>query len=242
MLTTTELWTPLVFIAFTLTMLTFVARIPLARLARILWPMMLIAFAFAAFYPIFVRQNLVADTTLLFQLGPLHIFQGGVEYGIAAGLRVLALLVVSLPFSLTTDSADFIRALVQQWRLPYRIGYSTLAAFRFIPMMQSELFVINSAHRVRGVQAAPGLRSSYERVRSYLVPLLASAIRQAERTALAMDGRAFGAFPERTYFHPMRFTCNDWIFLAGMIISFALILLLLSYLGLLGPLTLLQIL
>jgi energy-coupling factor transport system permease protein len=109
-------------------------------------------------------------------------------------------------------------------------------------MMQSELFVIYAAHRVRGVQVTPGLRGAYERIRSYTVPLLATAIRHAERTALAMDGRAFGAFPRRTYFHQMQFTRNDWFFLLSMLVAFSLIFLLLSYLGLLGPLTLLQIL
>lgn len=242
MLLTTDPWTPLAFIAFTLALLLSAGGIRLPRLLRVLGPMVAMAAIFLLLYPFLVRRSLVQDTPLLFQFGPVHIYQGAVNYGIAIAMRVLALLTVSLPFSLTTDSADFIRALVQQWRLPYRIGYSTLAAFRFVPMLQSEVAVIGAAHRVRGVNGTHGWRGGYERIRRYAVPLLATAIRQAERTALAMDGRAFGAFPQRTYFRPMRFGAADWLFILGVLAASAALVWGLNLLGLLGPLTLLQIL
>lgn len=242
MLLITDPWTPLVFTVFTLALLVWAGGIPLSRLLRVMVPMFVIALTFLVLYPFLVRQSLVQDTPLLFQLGPLHIYQGGIDYGIAIALRVLALLTLSLPFSLTSDSADFIRSLVQQWQLPYRIGYSTLAAFRFVPMLQGELTVIGAAHRVRGVNGAHGWRGAYERIRRYAVPLLATAIRQAERTALAMDGRAFGAFPERTYFRRMRFSTADWIFILGTLAASGVIVFGLKLLGLLGPLALLQIL
>jgi energy-coupling factor transport system permease protein len=239
---TTDPWTPLAFIIFVLGLLLWLGKLPMRRLLRVLWPMLLISAAFLLFYPLLVRQSLVAGTPLLFELGPVRVYQGGLEYGVTTALRVLALLSGSLLFSLTTDSADFIRALVQQWRLPYRIGYSTLAAFRFVPMLQSEMIVIGAAHRVRGVNGAHGLRGAYERLRRYAVPLLATAIRQAERTALAMDGRAFGAFPQRTYYRRLRFSTADWLFILGMLAASVVILLLLQTMGLLGPLAFLQIL
>jgi energy-coupling factor transport system permease protein len=242
MLLTTDPWTPLAFIIFTIALLLLAGGIPWQRLLRVMGPMLAIALTFLVLYPFLVRESLVHNTPLLFQLGPIHIYQGGIDYGVAIALRVLALLTLSLPFSLTTDSADFIRALVQQWRLPYRIGYSTLAAFRFVPMLQGELAVIGAAHRVRGVNGAYGWRGAYERIRRYAVPLLATAIRQAERTALAMDGRAFGAFPERSYFRRMRFGAADWLFIMGALAASAGIVVALRQLGLLGPLALLQIL
>ena len=242
MMLTTDPWTPLAFIVFNVALLLWLGRIPLRRLASVIWPMVLIAAAFLLIYPLLVRQSLVQDTPLLLEIGAIRIFQGGLEYAATTALRVLALLTIALPFSLTTDSADFIRALVQQWRLPYRIGYGTLAAFRFVPMLQTELSVIAAAQRVRGVNGAQGWRGAYERLRRYAVPLLATAIRQAERTALAMDGRAFGAFPQRTYYRRMRFSAADWFFMLGMFALTILILLSLQALGLLGPLAFLQIL
>ena len=45
------------------------------------------------------------------------------------------------------------------------------------------------------------------------MPLLAGAIRHAERIALAMDARAFGAHPTRTERHIVRFRARDWVFM-----------------------------
>jgi energy-coupling factor transport system permease protein len=242
LLFTTDPWTPLLFSTLTVFLLLVAGKVPARRFARILTPIFILALSFLILYPLLIRASLVDHTPLLFQLGPIRIFEGGLQAGIVSSLRVLALMLLSLPFSLTTDSADFVRALVQQWRLPYRIGYSTLAAFRFVPMLQNELAVIQAAHRVRGVSATHGWRGNYERVRRYAVPLLATAIRQAERTALAMDGRAFGAFPERSYFRRTRFTWVDWAFMLGMWLLSALALWGLKAAGLLGPLAFVQVL
>ncbi|MFT4229718.1 MAG: energy-coupling factor transporter transmembrane component T, partial [Microbacterium sp.] len=46
----------------------------------------------------------------------------------------------------------------------------------------------------------------------YVVPLLAGAIRHAERVALAMDARAFGAHPTRTERYPVPFRTRDVVF------------------------------
>lgn len=242
MLLTTEPWTPLAFIALTIIILFALGQVPLSRFMRILSPMLLLVLFFLLFYPFMIRASLVNDTPLLFQVGPVTVYQGGIYHGFTTGLRVLALLLLSLPFSLTTDSADFLRALVQQWRLPYRLGYSTLAAFRFVPMLQTEMAVIQAAQRVRGVNGVHGLRGGLERMRRYAVPLLATAIRQAERSALAMEGRAFGAFADRTYFRKMTFLRADWFFVAGMWALSLLIVLGLNWAGLLGALAFLQIL
>lgn len=242
MLLTSEPWTPLAFILLSLTVLLDLGRIPVEHFTRILGPMFLLVVVFLLIYPFLIRPSLVEETPLLFELGPIALFQGGLYYGATTAMRVLALLLLSLPFSLTTDSADFLRALVQQWRLPYRLGYSILAAFRFAPMLQTEMAVIQAAHRVRGVNGGHGWRGGYERMRRYAVPLLATAIRQAERTALAMEGRAFGAFPERTYFKRMRFSQIDWLFISGMMLVSGLIIVILLAADLLGPLAFLQIL
>jgi energy-coupling factor transport system permease protein len=241
-LLTSEPWTPLAFILLTIIVLLLLGKIPASRFVRILGPMLLLIVVFLLIYPFLIRPSIVEETPLLFELGPIALYQGGLYYGVTTATRVLALLLLSLPFSLTTDSADFLRALVQQWLLPYRIGYSILAAFRFAPMLKTEMAVIQAAHRVRGVNGGHGWRGGYERLRRYAVPLLATAIRQAERTALAMEGRAFGAFAERTYFKRMKFSRIDWLFLLGMIGVSGLLIAILSNTGLLGPLEFLQIL
>ena len=63
---------------------------------------------------------------------------------------------LSLIAGLTTTGPDLVRATVQQLRVPYRIGYTALAAFRFVPRFGHELEVIRQAHRVRGAHGGRG--------------------------------------------------------------------------------------
>ena len=116
--------------------------------------------------------------------------------------------------ALSTTGPDLVRATVQQLRVPYRIGYTALAAFRFVPRFGHELEVIRQAHRVRGAHGGRGPFAAIARWGGYVVPLLAGAIRHAERVALAMDARAFGAYPDRTERHLVPFRARDVVFVA----------------------------
>jgi energy-coupling factor transport system permease protein len=55
----------------------------------------------------------------------------------------------------------------------------------------------------------------------YIVPLMAGAIRHAERVALAMDARAFGAYPDRTERHLVPFRARDVVFIALFLLASA---------------------
>jgi energy-coupling factor transport system permease protein len=235
---TNDLWTPLVFICLVVLLILGVSRVPSARFIQIVGPLLLLLFGFVLFYPFAVRPELVEHTPVLLRLGPLTVYTGGILYGLEAALRACAMLLLSLFFTLTTDASDFIRAMVQQWRLPYKLGYGALAAFRFVPLLQSELSTIQAAHKIRGIADRGGIRVHYERLRRYAVPLLATAIRRAERTALAMDGRAFGALPQRTYHRQFRFRRRDYLFVGGFWLLCLLIGLIFWYTGLLGTLSL----
>jgi energy-coupling factor transport system permease protein len=55
-----------------------------------------------------------------------------------------------------------------------------------------------------------------------------------------MDGRAFGAFEDRTYYRRMVFAARDWWFVACFWLASLTLVLVLKQTGLLGPLVLLQ--
>ena len=55
------------------------------------------------------------------------------------------------------------------------------------------------------------------------MPLLAGAIRHAERVALAMDARAFGAYPDRTERHLVPFRARDVVFIVLFLAASAVI-------------------
>ncbi len=154
----------------------------------------------------------VDDTALLLRIGPWQLFAGAVETGFSTALRLGAILALALAAGFTTTGPDLARSLVQQLRVPYRVGYTALAAFRFVPRFAHELDVIRQAHRVRGAHGGRGPFAAVARWWGYVVPLLAGAIRHAERVALAMDARAFGAYPDRTERHLVPFRTRDIVF------------------------------
>lgn len=131
---------------------------------------------------------------------------------LSLSFRVLAFATLSLLFMFTTNMVEFLLSLMQQLRLPPKLAYGIMAGYRFLPMLKTEFDQIRAAHRVRGV----GTESRWKRSRRFAVPLLAGAIRKAERTALAMESKGFTGSRERTFYRNLKVRRRDWLFPAGM--------------------------
>lgn len=164
---------------------------------------------------LWVDPALVDGTPALVRVGGGALYAGSLGIGFATGLRLAAIVALALAAGLTTTGPDLARSMVQQLRVPYRIGYTALAAFRFVPRFGHELDVIRQAHRVRGAHTGRGPFAALARWWGYVVPLLAGAIRHAERVALAMDARAFGAHPDRTERHLVPFRARDVVYVVA---------------------------
>ncbi|MBO9626358.1 MAG: energy-coupling factor transporter transmembrane protein EcfT [Microbacterium sp.] len=208
-----DLATPAAFLVLSLVVILVGARLT-GRTAAILFAalplgILLIGVGFS----IWVDAALVDDTAALLRLGDWTLYAGALGIGFATSLRLGAIIALALIGGLTTTGPDLVRAGVQQLRVPYRIGYTALAAFRFVPRFGHELSVIRAAHRVRGHHGGRGPFARIARGWGYIVPLLAGAIRHAERVALAMDSRAFGAHPTRTERHLVPFRRRDVVFI-----------------------------
>lgn len=147
---------------------------------------------------LWVAPATTAGSPVLVRLGPLGYTRAALAEGLGTVARLYAVLLLSFVGGLTTTGPDLVRATQQQLRVPYRVGWTALAAFRFVPRFGHELAVIRAAHRVRGTDTGTGPVADLRRYVGYAVPLLAGALRHAERVALAMDARAFGAHPTRT--------------------------------------------
>jgi energy-coupling factor transport system permease protein len=155
--------------------------------------------------------------------GPFHITEAALIYGLTMIGRTLAIFATSSLFVLTTNPIDFVTALIQQARVPVRIGYAVFAAYRFVPLVQEELDNIRAAHQVRGADSGRGLVARARRLIGYAVPLLAISVRRAERVALAMDSRGFGARPDRTYYRTTSMRRSDLLFGLGALFTLAAI-------------------
>lgn len=174
-------------------------------------------------FAIWVDTAGVDHTAPLLEIGPWTLYTGALAIGFATSLRLAAILALALIGGLTMTGPDLVRASVQQLRVPYRVGYTALAAYRFVPRFGYELSVIRAAHRVRGHHGGRGPFARLARGWGYIVPLLAGAIRHAERVALAMDSRAFGAHPTRTERHLVPFRARDVVFIVAVLAASALV-------------------
>jgi energy-coupling factor transport system permease protein len=210
-----DLATPLAFLAIAYALLLVGSRWSrrmLGALAVVL-PVAVVVVGFG--FSLWTDASRVDQGVVVAQWGAWTLYGGALATGFATALRLGAIVALALIGGLTTTGADLVRALVQQLRVPYRIGYTALAAFRFVPRFGHELEVIRQAHRVRGAHGGRGPFAAIARWTGYLVPLLAGAIRHAERVALAMDARAFGAHPTRTERHLVPFRARDAVFVVG---------------------------
>lgn len=206
--------TPLAFLTLAYAVLLVGARFT-RRLAAILFLALPLSAAMIALgFALWADAGRVDQSVVVWQLGGWTMYGGAFEVGFATGLRLAAIVALTLIAGLSTTGPDLVRATVQQLRVPYRIGYTALAAFRFVPRFGHELDIIRQAHRVRGAHGGHGPFSAIARWFGYIVPLLAGAIRHAERVALAMDARAFGAYADRTERHLVPFRTRDVVFVA----------------------------
>jgi energy-coupling factor transport system permease protein len=139
--------------------------------------------------------------------------------------RLLAIFATSSLFVLTTNPADMVIALIHQARVPVRVGYAVFAAYRFMPLVQEELGNIRAAHQVRGATSGRGPVARLRQTIGYAIPLLTISVRRAERVALAMDSRGFGARRDRTYYRVTTLTRADLTFALGAAAVLATILL-----------------
>jgi energy-coupling factor transport system permease protein len=185
------------------------------RLVRAMAPLLAAAAGIMMANLLFGRE--VAGDVVLGSWGPFTVTEARLMVGGSIALRVLAFAALSLSFVFTTEPGLFVLSLVQQLRFNYRVAFGVLVGYRMLPLLQSEYQHIRAAQRARGMAEGRGPVAWFQRMRRYAVPLLAGAVRRAGRVALAMDARAFGAFPERTYRRRVRVGPADWAFAVGAV-------------------------
>jgi energy-coupling factor transport system permease protein len=181
-------------------------------------PFVPVALGYTVFNLIFV-----AGPTKLFHLGPLAPSLEGFTFGLAITFRVLVILLTAVIFSTTTEPRIFALSLIQNLRVPYKYGYGLYVGLRFIPIVTDEFQTLQAAHLIRGVGYDPGVRGRIREYMSYAVPLLATMIRKAVRTAIAMDSKGFGARRARTYVDTVVITRGDLALTAALFTTTSLV-------------------
>lgn len=197
--------TPLIFLALIIALMWRAGSLPLRWIGGSLLPFLAIALGLFLSSALFHRT--LSHETEMFRIGTLIVSREGVSVGLAVGLRVLFLAATSLMVIGTTEPTKLVVSLVMQGRVNYRLAYATLVAYRFVPLLLGEYRSIRAAARIRGQ------RGGFRGLLRDALPLLAGAVRRAGRVALAMDSKAFAAYPTRTFLHPTTMRRADWLFL-----------------------------
>ena len=121
-------------------------------------------------------------------------FTRGLEYFLRLTIVVLA----SFIFIWTTDIRDLMTGFVKIG-MPYRYAFAIFLALRFLPMVQQEVDAVKAAHAIRGRAFHSPIRHRFRLWQRYMFTVIVNGLRKAENTALAIESRGFGAYPDRTY-------------------------------------------
>jgi energy-coupling factor transport system permease protein len=152
--------------------------------------------------------------------------QAGLLTGTVLVLRAMVFGAFSIFFVTDLDHETFAASLIRFLRVPPRIVYATLIAFRLGPVLTEERRSIALALSFRGV---PASRRPLDRIRAWArqtIGLFVAALRRASRIAVAFEARGLDDGP-RTFRRRPRFSFRDALFFGAyaalLIASVALI-------------------
>lgn len=169
------------------------------------------------------------DADALRVAGEAAIAAPALSAGLTLFFRAIACGLISAVFVLTTDPGGLVKALMDQARLPPRIGYALFSALALVPDLGREAQQIRLARAMRRGRA-PGRLISPAEMGALLVPLLAYAIRRAGRSALAMEARGLAPAGRRTILDAPVFRPGDGVFALGSLGLLAVVVLSTRYL------------
>tara|TARA_B100001964_G_C13878903_1_gene442059 strand:- start:89 stop:571 length:483 start_codon:yes stop_codon:yes gene_type:complete len=134
---------------------------------------------------------------------------------------------ISLAFPLlilATHPSDLVSALARlkigSRKLPYNLIFVFTTALRYVPTVSREFDHTIDAQRSRGVDF--GGYNLFRQVRASVplfIPVLVSSMLHAQDLTWALETRAFGALPTRTFLREVKSHRSDWM------VSFVLLLL-----------------
>ena len=154
---------------------------------------------------------------VIYRFGPLTITDGGLQVGPVFFFRLSVVVLASFILIWTTDTRDLMFSLTKAG-IPYRYTFAVFLALRFLPLEQKEVEAVKAAHSIRGRAARSGLIDRFKLWQRYMFTVLINGLRKAEMTATALECRAFGAYPDRTYVKTVTFHSVDLLLILVFVI------------------------
>jgi energy-coupling factor transport system permease protein len=137
-------------------------------------------------------------------------------------LRVMAIVSVFPLIITTTQPRDMVMSLVETLKVPDDYAFMFTTAFRFIPVIISEVTIIYQAQLSRAY-AVEGW-NPIKKIKAFApiaFPIVFIAIEKADRLGLSMELRGYSS-GTRTHLRKLAVTPLDWLFLGCMILLLSL--------------------
>ncbi len=208
---------PLLLFVSTLIFFRIAGKLPFGIMGKRLAVFFVLSFIFM--YSMLLLKGIHPKESADFRFGVLTWRRRDIWYVLALGLRILALVTLSLGFVLSTKPRDLIFSLIHQCKLSDVQGYSILAAYRFVPDMQRQAENLYFAQEMRGLFGKGGKNKLLAPFR-ILLPMLHTAVRRGERVACSMESRGLGRRNPRTYIRVLKADKQDFVFLAGSLLFY----------------------
>ncbi|AZV40890.1 energy-coupling factor transporter transmembrane component T family protein [Peribacillus asahii] len=173
---------------------------------------------------------------VLYRLGWLEIYEGGLRQGIFISLRFTFLILVTSLLTLTTtpisitDGMEELLNPLKKWKVPvHELALMMSIALRFIPTLMEETDKIMKAQIARGVDFSSGpIKNRIKAIVPLLVPLFVSAFKRAEELATAMEARGYQGGEGRTKYRQLHWGMIDSLCMIGLVILTGVLVLLRS--------------
>jgi energy-coupling factor transport system permease protein len=148
------------------------------------------------------------------------------EIGLIKGIQIVLRFLIIVTSALVMTSSHS-RAIIQglvQWKIPYELAFMVSVAIRFLPLLQEEITDMMTAIQLRGVNLRKVPISRRLRTYSYLLmPMIVSVLLKSRDLSMAMEMRAFRAYPTRTSYRQLTFKSLDYGVMAVSVVVTAML-------------------
>lgn len=224
--------------AFLLLMLSACAFIGMTKISPRLIMRSMKSLIFIIIFTAVINIFWMSGETLLLEFWVVKIYLEGVINAVLIVLRIMLLIIatsVFMTYTTTplalTDALEHLLSPLKKIKVPvHEFAMMMTIALRFIPTLIDETHKIINAQTARGADFTTG--SIIKRAKALipiLIPLFISAFRRADELATAMECRCYTGGEGRTRMTVPHTSWRDWVFLLGIAVLGAVVVLLNMY-------------
>ncbi|UXR78947.1 MULTISPECIES: energy-coupling factor transporter transmembrane component T [unclassified Staphylococcus] len=172
-------------------------------------------------------------TRVLLEFGFVKISVESLVRGLHLSLRTIVISYFGLSIAFTSQVIMIFYSLMQHLKVPPKVAYAFMAAFRMIPLMIESVFQLRNSLKMRYQMISNKNYSGFKRFKHLLIPLLSQNIRKAHRLSVAMEKKGFHD-GTRTYYYHVPFSYRDILLIVIIIVLIALAFMSANYLPITG--------